>query len=52
MVQMSDFPRLVDAVGGIDVVVIDDLTDPCLSDTRQRPYEWRAGILLCCPPAW
>lgn len=29
MVQMSDFPRLVDAVGGIDVVVIDDLTDPC-----------------------
>jgi LCP family protein required for cell wall assembly len=29
MVQMSDFPRLVDAIGGIDVVVIDDLTDPC-----------------------
>jgi LCP family protein required for cell wall assembly len=29
IVQMSDFPRLVDAIGGIDVVVIDDLTDPC-----------------------
>jgi LCP family protein required for cell wall assembly len=29
VVQMSDFPRLVDAIGGIDVVVIDDLTDPC-----------------------
>ncbi len=30
LVQMSDFSRLVDAVGGIDVVVIDDLSDPCL----------------------
>jgi len=29
MVQMGDFPRLVDAIGGIDVVVVDDLTDPC-----------------------
>ncbi len=29
LVQMSDFSRLVDAIGGIDVVVIDDLTDPC-----------------------
>jgi LCP family protein required for cell wall assembly len=29
LVQLSDFSRLVDAVGGIDVVVIDDLSDPC-----------------------
>lgn len=29
VVQLSDFSRLVDAIGGIDVVVIDDLTDPC-----------------------
>ncbi|MBN2256306.1 MAG: LCP family protein [Anaerolineaceae bacterium] len=29
VVQYSDFPRMIDAVGGIDVVVIDDLTDPC-----------------------
>ncbi len=30
LVQFSDFPRLIDAIGGIDVVVIDDLTDPCM----------------------
>jgi LCP family protein required for cell wall assembly len=29
LVQLSDFSRLVNAVGGIDVVVIDDLSDPC-----------------------
>jgi LCP family protein required for cell wall assembly len=29
LVQLSDFTRLVNAVGGIDVVVIDDLSDPC-----------------------
>jgi LCP family protein required for cell wall assembly len=29
VVQYSDFSRLVDGVAGIDVVVIDDLTDPC-----------------------
>ncbi len=29
IVQLGDFPRLIDAVGGIDVVVIDNLTDPC-----------------------
>jgi LCP family protein required for cell wall assembly len=28
-IQMSDFPTMVDAIGGIDVVVIDDLMDPC-----------------------
>jgi LCP family protein required for cell wall assembly len=29
LVQFSDFPRLIDAIGGVEVVVIDDLTDPC-----------------------
>jgi len=29
VVQPSDFPRLVNAISGIDVTVIDDLTDPC-----------------------
>lgn len=30
IIQFSDFPRLIDAIGGIDVVVTEDLTDPCL----------------------
>ncbi|MGB8253518.1 MAG: LCP family protein, partial [Anaerolineaceae bacterium] len=29
VVQPSDFPRLVDAISGIDVTVIDDMTDSC-----------------------